>query len=193
MKRKILAVLLVLAMICAVAGCGSNSGTSDSDTVSDNTTGQNTETTDDITSSSDSTTGDESSDQTKATLELPQIGVSFWDYLCGDAHANDTPVCIVVGIDQSGYIREATYESPEDIEYAIKQLKKVIISKEVDEDYTDNYNYLAIDWSDGGYTSVSLNLTNLEVFKDSKPHHYMLDNFDDFWKNSKNIAVEAEY
>ena len=173
LTRKICAILLALAVMCGITACGQKAETSEN---------------------ADTSTGDKTTEQTIVQVEgLPVIGVSFWDYLQGDTHKDDTPVSIIVGIDQSGYLREAHYESPEEIEYAVSRLADVIISAETDEDYTDNYNYLAVYWQDDTRTSVSLNLTNLEIFKSNTPHHYKLDNFDEFWKNSKSIAVDAEY
>ncbi|MDO5133663.1 MAG: leucine-rich repeat domain-containing protein [Eubacteriales bacterium] len=139
---------------------------------------------------------DISSVKTEAELppaRVPQTGEFLYQALGDEKLANikeEPPVALSFHIDQGGYGRTAAFEKGGDLDQAVELLCDIKIGEESGEWVTDNYNWIRIDWEDGSYTRISLNLRNLEYYVHSTPHTYQLENLDAFWSFAAGFLKE---
>ncbi len=94
-----------------------------------------------------------------------------------------------VGIDQMGVDRIADFDTEKEIEEFIEAFNKITIGEEGDEFVTDNYNWIAIEFKDGSVFRMSMNLYNLEIYKNQQEHIYTLNNLKDLWTMAEERAV----
>ena len=110
-------------------------------------------------------------------VRLPQKGEYLYRFLMSRGAPDITvvqPTSIVVGIDQGGFLQEATFNTPETLPQAVDALAKVRIGDETGEFVTDNYNYILVEYGDQ-YYGASLNLYNLETSAYGNYHIYQLE------------------
>lgn len=122
-------------------------------------------------------------------VRLPKVGEYLHEYLMAGGAPDITvvqPVSIVVGIDQGGFLQEATFDSPETVREAADALAKVKVGRETSEFVTDNYNYILIDFGEDQVHGLRLNLYNLEASAYENYHAYELEGLDALWS----LAVE---
>ncbi len=101
------------------------------------------------------------------------------------------PVKIVAGIDQSGYVRTATFED-ELLEEAIDAFVKIRLGDDDAPMVTDNYNYVVFYWEDGTTSGINLNLKYLELQANGRYHSYYLENLGEFWSLVNEHLVDPE-
>lgn len=103
----------------------------------------------------------------------------------------EPPVELTFHVDQGGYGRTATFTEGDDLDKAVELFCKIQIKAESGEWVTDNYNGIWLDWADGSYTGIALNLNNLEYSIHSQIHTYELDHLDEFRMYCENFLVET--
>ena len=86
----------------------------------------------------------------------------------------DRPVKIECGIDQSGWLRIATFEG-DLLDEAIERFTAIRIGEDDGIMYTDNYNYITVYWPDGEARMLRINLDHLEVYANGIYHSYALE------------------
>lgn len=101
----------------------------------------------------------------------------------------DTLSALRVGIDQMGYLREATFTG-DDLADAIDAFKLIQVGEETNEFVTDNYNYIVLEFADGESYTASINLRSLELSTYNNYHIYALENLGTLWAMAEEAAVE---
>ena len=128
-------------------------------------------------------------------LHVPEAGEYLYQAL-NDEKINNIQYeeieTFVVGIDQGGYLREASFQTSEEIETAVDLFCKIRVGEDTGEMVTDNYNYIQIIWDDGSSSNISLNLYNLELNLYGNWHSFELENLSDLWSYATDNAVEVE-
>lgn len=127
-------------------------------------------------------------------VHLPEPGEPLYRALGDERLANinnEPPTCITVGIDQGGYLREAVFDTPGELGRAVDLLCAVRIGRPSDTWVTDNYNYIVLDWADGTYTSIIINLHSLEFHAYGQYYMYELENLGGLWSYAEQNAVEV--
>ena len=115
---------------------------------------------------------------------VPEKGEYPYQALGDDKLANikvEPPAELSFHVDQGGYGRTARFKEGEALDKAVELLCAIRIGEESDEWVTDNYNGIGLEWGDGSYTGISLNLSNLEYWVHTTPHTYELEHLDEFW------------
>ena len=106
---------------------------------------------------------------------------------------NEPPVELLFHVDQGGDGRTAVFSEGEALDQAVALLCNIRIGEETDEWVTDNYNWISAEWADGSETFISLNLNNLEYYKNSETYLYKLENLADFWSYCESYLEEDAY
>ena len=101
------------------------------------------------------------------------------------------PEKIVAGIDQSGYVRTATFEG-ELLDEAVDAFVKIKLGDDDAPMVTDNYNYVVFYWEDGTTSGINLNLQYLEVMANGRYHSYYLEDLGPFWGLVNDHLVDPE-
>ncbi|MBR2676592.1 MAG: hypothetical protein IKE28_06750 [Solobacterium sp.] len=101
------------------------------------------------------------------------------------------PEKIVAGIDQSGYVRTATFEG-DLLDEAVDAFVKIRLGDDDAPMVTDNYNYVVFYWDDGTTSGINLNLQNLEVMANGRYHSYYLEDLGPFWGLVNDHLVDPE-
>ncbi len=101
------------------------------------------------------------------------------------------PVKIVAGIDQSGYVRTATFEG-DLLDEAVDAFVKIRLGDDDAPMVTDNYNYVVFYWEGGMTSGINLNLQNLEFMANGRYHSYYLEDLGPFWSLINDHLVEPE-
>ena len=115
---------------------------------------------------------------------VPETGEYLYQALGDDKLANikvEPPAELSFHVDQGGYGRTARFKEGEALDKAVELLCAIRIGEESGEWVTDNYNGIGLEWGDGSYTGISLNLSNLEYWVHTTPHTYELEHLDEFW------------
>ena len=116
--------------------------------------------------------------------KIPEEGEYLFEAL-GYPHLADIgshpPVKIVCGIDNSGWLRTATFEG-DDLQEAVDAFMKIKVGAGDAPMVTDNYNWFQFEWEDGSTEGIRLNLNYLEVSANGRYYSYYLENLEPFWR-----------
>ena len=105
----------------------------------------------------------------------------------------EPPVAIKLWIDRGGARNEALLESPEEIVEFIDAFTQVRIREETNTFVTDNYNGLSMEFANGEYYWISLNLNNLEYQIYDTWHIFELSDDELFWQLMYGLTKPANY
>ena len=105
----------------------------------------------------------------------------------------EPPIVIKLWIDRGGARDEALLESPEEIEEFIDAFTQVRIREETNTFVTDNYNGLSMEFANGEYYWISLNLNNLEYQIYDTWHIFELTDDELFWQLMYGLTKPANY
>ena len=116
--------------------------------------------------------------------KIPEEGEYLYEAL-GYPHLADIgshpPVKIVCGIDNSGWLRTATFEG-DDLQEAVDAFMKIKVGAGDAPMVTDNYNWFQFEWEDGSTEGIRLNLNYLEVSANGRYYSYYLEDLEPFWR-----------
>jgi len=169
---KILALILVAAMILCLAACGNNN-----------------------------TTKTETNQAAEKVIEIKK-GEYLYKTLGDENLENiqkNLPSKVTFYMDQIGYAKTAEFTNQADIKKIVEMFVKIKVGGETDEFEADQYNNITFEFADGSTSKIPLCCKNFEFSTDNDYRMYTLENFDELWafmessvKDSDGIIVENE-
>ena len=120
---------------------------------------------------------------------LPEVGKPLYQAMNNDSLSrirDEFPVRITTHIDKGGAGTTAVFEG-DMLPEAVDAFCKIRIDEEVLYDYTDNYNWIEVEFQDGTSYGISINLDLLEASVYGNVHHYKLTGLSEIW------ALTTEY
>ena len=105
----------------------------------------------------------------------------------------EPPAAVKLWIDHGGARDEALLETPEEIASFVDAFTKVRILEETNVWVTDNYNGVSMEFPNGDYLWISLNLNNLEYEVYGSWHVYELTDDEDFWQQMYGLTKPVNY
>lgn len=105
----------------------------------------------------------------------------------------EPPAAVKLWIDHGGARDEALLETPEEIASFVDAFTKVRILEETNIWVTDNYNGVSMEFSNGDYHWISLNLNNLEYVVYGNWHVYELTDDEDFWQQMYGLTKPVNH
>lgn len=111
-------------------------------------------------------------DEEKLTMpHAVQEGEFLYLALNDDRLANintEPPQEMEIGIDQMGYVRTAVFTEEDGLKEALALFQEIRIGSPDAPDYTDNYNYIRLQWKDGSESVIHIDLNVLVLPADEK-------------------------
>ncbi len=129
-------------------------------------------------------------------IYLPKAGDHVYRVLNNKNLENikeEPPIAVRLWIDHGGARDEALLETPEEIASFVDAFTKVRILEESDIWVTDNYNGVSMEFSNGEYLWISLNLNNLEYEVYGSWHVYELTDDEDFWQQMYGLTKPVNH